>query len=42
MLDGMKTYWIGGSPCCGKSTISEMLIKEFGFDMYKCDDHLDR
>jgi len=42
MLEKMKIYWIGGSPCCGKSTISEMLVKEFGFEMYKCDDHLDR
>lgn len=42
MLEGMKIYWIGGSPCCGKSTISEMLVKEFGFEMYKCDDHLER
>jgi dephospho-CoA kinase len=35
-------YWIGGSPCCGKSTISELLVKEFGFILYKCDDYLDR
>ncbi len=42
MLEGMNIYWIGGSPCCGKSTISKMLVDEFGFDMYKCDDHLDR
>lgn len=42
VLDGIKNYWIGGSPCCGKSTISEMLVKEFGFALYKCDDHLDR
>jgi len=42
MLEGIKIYWIGGSPCCGKSTISEMLVKAFGFEMYKCDDHLDR
>ncbi|MCM1989033.1 hypothetical protein [Oceanirhabdus seepicola] len=42
MLEGMKIYWIGGSPCCGKSTISEMLVKEFGFEMYKCDDYLER
>lgn len=35
-------YWIGGSPCCGKSTISELLVKEFGFVLYKCDDHLER
>lgn len=42
MLEGIKVYWIGGSPCCGKSTISEMLVSEFGFEMYRCDDHLDR
>lgn len=35
-------YWIGGSPCCGKSTIAELLVKEFGFILYKCDDYLDR
>lgn len=37
-----KIYWIGGSPCSGKSTIAEMLVKEYGFDYYKCDDHLER
>ncbi len=37
-----KIYWLGGSPCCGKSTISEMLVNEFGFKYYKCDDYLDR
>lgn len=41
-MDKKNIFWIGGSPCCGKSTISEMLIKEFGFEYYKCDDHLDR
>ncbi len=34
-------YWIGGSPCSGKSSIAELLIKEFGFEYYKCDDFLD-
>ena len=42
MLEGMNIYWIGGSSCCGKSTISERLVKEFGFEMYKCDNHLER
>lgn len=37
-----KIYWIGGSPCCGKSSITEMLIKEYGFKYYKCDDFLER
>ncbi len=37
-----NTYWIGGSPCSGKSTIAEKLVQEFGCDYYKCDDHLKR
>jgi len=41
-MNNNKIYWIGGSPCCGKSTISEMLVKEYGFKYYKCDDYLDR
>jgi len=42
MLEDIKIYWIGGSPCCGKSTISEMLVTEFGLEMYKCDDYLEK
>ena len=42
MINRGNIYWIGGSPCSGKSTIAELLCKEFGFDYYKCDDHLDR
>jgi 2-phosphoglycerate kinase len=38
----VRAYWIGGSPCCGKSTLSEMLVREFGFRLYKVDDQLDR
>lgn len=34
-------YWIGGSPCAGKSSISEMLVKKYDFKLYKCDDYLD-
>ncbi|MBI9011449.1 MAG: hypothetical protein JEZ08_04405 [Clostridiales bacterium] len=34
-------YWIGGSPCCGKSSVAEKLIKEYGFKYYKCDDFLE-
>lgn len=37
-----KMYWIGGSPCSGKSTMAEKLVSEFNFDYYKCDDHLER
>lgn len=35
-------YWIGGSPCSGKSSIAELLCQKFGFTYYKCDDHLER
>lgn len=34
-------YWIGGSPCCGKSSITELIVKNHGFEYYKCDDRLD-
>ncbi len=36
------TFWIGGSPCCGKSTVASMLAEEFGLKYYKVDNHLDR
>lgn len=35
-------YWIGGSPCSGKSSIAEMLVAEYGFHYYKCDDYLEK
>ena len=35
-------YWIGGSPCAGKSSIAEVLVKKYGFLYYKCDDHFMR
>ena len=37
----MKTiYYIGGSPCCGKSTIAERICERYGFQYYKADDLL--
>jgi uridine kinase len=33
-------YWIGGSPCSGKSSIAEKLAREFSLLYYKCDDHM--
>ena len=33
-------YYLGGSPCCGKSTIAEKLSKKYGFKYYKVDDFL--
>lgn len=31
-------YWIGGSPCAGKSTIADTLSASFGLTVYRCDD----
>lgn len=35
-------YWIGGSPCSGKSTVSEILATTYHLQLYRCDDHLQR
>lgn len=35
-------YWIGGSPCAGKTSISEMLLEKYDFELYRCDDYLDK
>ena len=42
MINRENIYWIGGSPCSGKSSIAELLCSAFGFAYYKCDDHLER
>lgn len=31
-------YWIGGSPCSGKSTIADSLAERHGMLLYRCDD----
>lgn len=36
------TYFIGGSPCGGKSTVAEILSKRYGFYYFKVDDFLPR
>lgn len=33
-------YWLGGSTCAGKSTISNMLSATYGFTVYHCDEYL--
>lgn len=35
-------YWIGGSPCAGKSTIASMICEKYGFVSYQCDEHYDQ
>lgn len=37
----MNVFFIGGSPCSGKSTIAEMLAQKCGLHYFKVDDHLD-
>lgn len=37
----MTIYFIGGSPCSGKSTAAEALANEYGLRYFKVDDYLD-
>ena len=37
-----EVYWLGGSPCSGKSSVAELLSARHGLLHYKCDDHFDR
>ncbi len=37
----IETYYIGGSPCSGKSTIAEILAEKYKLNYFKVDDHLD-
>lgn len=38
----IKTYYIGGSPCSGKSTIAEILSAKYNLHYFKVDDFLDK
>ncbi len=35
-------YWLGGSPCSGKSSIAALLSEQYNLATYNCDDHFDR
>ncbi len=35
----LNAYYVGGSPCSGKSTVSEYLTKEYNLTYYKIDDY---
>lgn len=37
----MNTYFIGGSPCSGKSTVAEILAKKYDLYYFKVDDFLE-
>lgn len=32
-------YWLGGSTCAGKTTVSNILAEKYGFEIYHCDEH---
>ena len=34
-----QVYWIGGSPCAGKSSIANILVNRYGLQSYYCDDY---
>lgn len=36
-----RVYYLGGSTCCGKSTVAERLAAERGWAVYKLDDDLE-
>lgn len=38
----MEVFFIGGSPCSGKSTVAEMISTKYGLHYFKVDDHLDK
>jgi len=33
-----QVYWLGGSPCAGKSTVADGLATRFNMTVYRCDD----
>jgi len=37
-----QIYWMGGSPCAGKTTISEIIEQEFGWQIYHIDRYIER
>lgn len=39
-LNKFDIYWIGGSPCSGKSTVVDLLREKYGFDDFRCDSYM--
>lgn len=35
-------YWLGGSPCAGKSSVADRLVERYRLALYRCDDAFDR
>jgi hypothetical protein len=40
-MENKKIFFLGGSPCSGKSTIAERISKDYGAYYFKVDDFLD-
>lgn len=36
-----NTFWLGGSPCSGKSTLAQSLTEQYELYYYECDKHYD-
>ncbi len=36
-----KVYWIGGSPCSGKTSIASILSEKYGLFYYQADNYFD-
>lgn len=41
MSEALATFWIGGSPCAGKSSIADRLALRHDLRVYRCDDAFD-
>ncbi|PKO12462.1 MAG: hypothetical protein CVU39_24000 [Chloroflexi bacterium HGW-Chloroflexi-10] len=41
-MDWSQVYWIGGSPCSGKSSVAEILCAQLGWYSYRADDFFGR
>jgi hypothetical protein len=37
-VDLRHVYWLGGSPCAGKSSVADLLAARHGLHVYRCDD----
>lgn len=37
-----SAWWVGGSPCSGKTTLATRLAEDLGAHLYSCDDAFDR
>lgn len=40
MQNNRSVYWLGGSTCAGKTTISNALSERYGFRVYHCDEYI--